>query len=200
MKRSLLITFAVLLVVASQGFAQGGSVGIFGDPLGGNCSLVPPAAGLWQPFLVHNGVPGPTGGWTASAFKATIPTCAVGVVFLADISTPPLWQGTSQNGVSAGYGLCVGLDAPIPFAIAVPLFQVGLGPSGCCAWPITPNTALIPPATEVLAVNCGIPVVTISSTGGTGIISANAALCPCNVVNNESTWGGIKELFRGDDI
>lgn len=190
MKRSLLITLAVLLA-AGPAFAFGGNIGLFQNTLGTNCALMA-AAGSTTAHVVHKDHTGAS----ASAFSALLPPCS-GLFFVADqnpqgfIIIPNDTLG-SQGGVSIGYGSC------FPGAVHVmSIVASKLGNTvGCCVWRIGPNLLQGP---TVQSTDCA-PVPMLEVANGTAVILRNTgqpvSSCPCNIDAEPSTWGVIKELFR----
>lgn len=195
MKRLLLISL-VALCWASTAFAVAGSIGVFADRNGASCAILNNGTSGDDVWIVHTGSSGTTG----SAWIATIPSCA-GFVHLVDLPQFTVAIGNSQIGVSVGYGDCL-----VTGSIAVTQLFVTRVTSavGCCLFTVGPHPDLIDPGTGVayttpIENDCGSetgPVLDVPAAAGTGIVSANTALCPCNVDTHESTWGGVKELFR----
>lgn len=188
MKRSLLIAFVAVLV-ASQAFAFGGSVGLFNSVAGVSCTIIPPATGTFQPAIVHTGSDGTTG----SQFQALVPACA-GFVHLVDISLVSIILGNTQTGASAAYGNCLAGSIPV----ATMFMSVIFPPVGCCNWTITRHPGF--PEPTVVSGNCSVPIQNEVAGGGTAFVKVAAEPCNCLVDNEESTWGAVKELFRGDGI
>jgi hypothetical protein len=201
MKRSLLITFVVMLA-ATQAFAAAGSLGVFNSLAATSCALANDGPAGPNPeslvYICHTGSDGTTG----SGFKAVVPPCS-GFIAIVDIAQVGVYLGAepapaipSQVGASAGYGGCRTGVVPI-----VQIFVSAIAPaSGCCLWTVTANTALVDPNGDPWTVpnstDCSSPIQDVAAAGGSGIVSANVATCPCNVDTKDSTWGGVKELFR----
>ena len=190
MKKSLLIAF-VVLCAASTAFAQAGSIGIFTSAAATDCALTQPGVNFTAQYtLVHTG----TGGATGSGAAAPIPPCAGGLI-ITDIQIAPVYlsavagQPGSQAGFSAGYGSCrVG-----PIAIANMFYQALFPVTGCCVWAVTENTAI---ASTPISTDCQTPIQEEPCAGGAAVLSTNPAVCTCSTPTHESTWGGVKELFR----
>jgi hypothetical protein len=195
MKRSLLITF-VAICMASSAFAAAGSIGVFSDLVGGSCTLTNDGPGpLVDSFayIVHTGSDGTTG----CSFSAPIPICASGIVAV-DIPQVPVYLGAqpapavpSQVGASAGYGNCFSG----PKAVAQ-MFVSWFAPAvGCCVWSVEANPAL--GFTTPTSTDCSTPIQEEGAAGGSAFVTATPGPgCSCTVDNTESTWGGVKELFR----
>ncbi len=189
MKRSLLITFAVLLA-AGPAFAFGGNIGLFQNTLGTNCALMQ-AAGSTTAHVVHKDHTGTTG----SSFSALLPSCA-GLTWLADLPQFAITVHNdtlgTQGGSSVGYGTC--------FTAAVHVLSIQclktVNTTGCCVWRVGANLLLAPTAQSV---DCaGVPVEEVAN--GTAVVlratGQPVSSCPCNIDAEPSTWGVIKELFR----
>jgi len=190
MKRSLLIA-CIAVLAATNAFAFGGSVGVFENVAGASCTIIQPAAnGTYQPAIVHTGFDQSTG----CSFQALNPSCS-GSVFLTDISLVGVYSGTSQIGASAGYGACVNGG---PKGVATMFMQVLFDiPGQCCVWTVTRHPGLIPPT--VISTDCSPVIQEEPAAGGTAFLrEAETTNCDCNVPTRESTWGGVKELFRTD--
>ena len=197
MKRSLLIAF-VALCAASTAFAQegGGSIGIFRSAAATDCSLTqPPLYNSTQYSIVHTGMAAP--GATGSGAAAPVPPCGGGMV-ITDIpfvnvylpGDPTPGAVPSQVGFSAGYGGC--FTGPKHISN---MFYQALSPIvGCCLWTVVANPSLGVPGP--ISTDCSSPIQEEPAAGGSAFISLNAALCTCTVDAQESTWGGVKELFR----
>ena len=183
MKRTLLIAFVAVLA-ASQAFAFGGSVGLFASSAGASCAIL--AGAVTQPTILHTNSDGTTG----SQFAAPVPGCS-GLLYLTDILIPQVKVGATSTGLSVGYGACV-----TSFNIGTIFTQQLVPPTGCCAWSVIAHPGF--PDPTPISTNCATPVTEEPAGGGTAIVSANTGLCPCNVSTQESTWGGVKELFRSD--
>ena len=179
MKRVVCLTVATVLA-ASMAFAQGGSIGIFADPMGTNCNLGD-VAGLTQYYVVHVNSPGAT----ACQFSAPKPACFT-ATYLADTGVFAVTVGTSQAGVSIGYGLC--LQSPLK-VLTISYFTNGGTPS-CCYYPVLGHPTATPPG--LLVVNCMEQL--IPATGGRGIIKPSLT-CQCNVPAEDTTWGQVKSLY-----
>lgn len=178
MKKALLLTI-VLMLGASMAFAQQGSVGIFKDGAGTNCNLDDKVPGLTPYYVVHVY----TTGSTACQYSAPKPACLL-ATYLSDTNPFPVTVGSSQTGVSVGYGTCrVG---PIHVQ-TISYFTQGMT-GACCYYPVLPDPAVGVIGTVDCAFNPGV------ATGGKGIVNSNAT-CDCNVPAEDTTWGGVKALY-----
>jgi hypothetical protein len=194
MKRLLLITVAVLFVAGSA-FAEGGNLGIYPNATAANCAIVQAAANAQQTmYIVHKNHTGTT----AVGFAAPLPECAQSGMFWITDQNPggfviiPNDTLGSQSGISVGYGTCR-TDAIVVITM---LFQRTSLLPGCCLYSVTPNHLLAP---TVQSVDCSTPKIEEVVYAGSANLrptGTTAATCPCNIGNEPSTWGVIKELFR----
>lgn len=193
-----LLTALAALLLASQAFAVGGSIGIYSNASAASCAIQQPAMSTYSWIaIVHTGSDGATG----CAFSAPMPSCAGGVVIAdqswvhlyisSDMNPPPGPVVPSQTGASAGYGECF----TGPVHVASMFYQAVSPVVGCCAWAVVANPFLGTPGP--ISTDCSEPYIQEEpANGGTAIISTNPTACPCNVGTQESTWGAVKELFR----
>ena len=166
MKRSLL-ALCVIVLAADLALAQAGWVCLFADPQGNNCTINDPAPGLIQVYVVHV----QASNVKSVEFKAAIPACMEGAIYLAD-SSPYMFIGNSQNGVSIGYGAC--LTSPIN-VLRIDIFGMGQTLPDC------PYEVLPHPMSGVIGVtDCDDnPLV---AQGGTTFINPFSLLpCVCGV-------------------
>lgn len=201
MKKSLLIAL-VALCMASTAFAEGGMIGIFADMEGTNCSVVLPAYG--PIYLVHIGSDGTTG----SGGRALKPSpCAAGVIIAGDVGNFPTYVSNdpagglpSQTGWSIGYGDCQTSGTVLIATLNV----LGGTITGCCAWSVTEDERLEGPdgnpSTTPISTDCtpnAIIETVVGLTSQTFTAPSTPEDCPCSIIPvQESTWGGVKELFR----
>jgi hypothetical protein len=196
MKKSLLIAL-VAVCAASTAFAQnvpvGGSISAYADMEGTNCLITipsPPAVTTF--YVVH--IPAPGECVTGGTFAMPYPPCLTAVVtmfpFAPNGATPP---GTDvQTGISIGYGS----NQTNPFMSGSQgFFPFGVPLADCCLVSVQDGNA----GFEVAATNCQVPILDVPAQGGGGVVNDVATpTCTCNVDNEESTWGGIKDLFGAE--
>ena len=140
MKKALLLTI-VLMLGASMAFAGTGSIGIFADNAGVSCNLSDPGAGLTQYFIVHvNAV-----SVSASQYSAPKPACFTST-YLSDTNAFPVTVGSSQTGVSVGYGSC--RTSPILLQ-TLSYFTSGTTPV-CCYYPVLADPNAVPATLQPL--------------------------------------------------
>jgi hypothetical protein len=199
MKRSLLITLAVLVAVvlaaAGPAFAIGGNIGIFVNNTAVNCAVMRGASTSTY-AIVHKNHDGSTG----SAFSAPLPPCVgTSMVWISDQPVVPIVLPNdtlgSQGGVSTAYGQCRTDNVHV---LSMLFNSVGVAPgfAGCCLMTVKPNFLLSP---NVIHTDCSAnPVEEIANGTSANVRGTGVAVgaCPCNIPNEASTWGVIKELFR----
>jgi len=181
MKKALLLSL-VLVFGASMAFAQAGSIGIFADNAGLSCNLSDPGPGLTPYYIVHVNTPGAT----ACQYSAPKPACFT-ATYLSDTNAFPVTVGSSQTGVSVGYGACK--VSPI-LCQTIQYFTSGTTGS-CCYYPVLADPTATPPG--IYVVDCQDHLLT--ATGGKGIIKSGPA-CNCNVPAEDTTWGQVKALYE----
>jgi hypothetical protein len=179
MKRVVFLTVAALFA-ASMVFAQQGSIGIFRDTAGTNCTLLDAAPGLTPYYVVQVN----TTGSSACAFAAPKPAC-LAAQYLSDTGVWPVSLGNSQTLASVGYGACKIGNVHV---LTLNYFTMG-ATAPCCRYFITAGTAL---SGQIETVDCVGNLYFV--TGGQGIVNSNGT-CLCNVPVEDTTWGGVKALY-----
>jgi hypothetical protein len=168
-------------------FAQAGSIGVFADPAGASCDLLDAVPGLYNVYVVHVFTPGAT----ASQFAVT---WTAGMMFLSESPTAPYIKiGTCSQpgtGCAIAYGGCIGS----PNMILTISFFAQLLSAPCSMFHVIPDQTA-PAKTSVLVTDCGDPPLLLNATGGEAFVNNNGS-CPCNVPVEETTWGGIKSMYR----
>jgi hypothetical protein len=187
MKKALILTI-VMLCTASVAFAQLGSVGTYADPAGADCNVVDDSQGLLGIWIVHTMTTS-----TAVQYSAPQPACFATASFLSDTNQFPVTVGGSQAGVAIGYGAC--LNGPIA-TLLMNYFATGL--TGlCCEYPVLPDPNV--PSGTIEVVDCAGAV----QQGATGLVNTinGDATCNCDapLPTEDTTWGGVKELFRSEN-
>jgi hypothetical protein len=173
----------------------GGNVGLFVNNLAVNCAVLQ-GASTTTIAVVHKN----HSGTTAVAFSAPLPTCAQSsLVWVADqnpsgfVIIPNDTLGSQGGGISVGYGICRTDNVHV---ISILLNRTALLPS-CCLYTVKANLVLAP---TVISTDCTPGNPQTESANGTSAnvrpTGAAVTLCPCNIPNEASTWGVIKELFR----
>jgi hypothetical protein len=144
-----LLSFAFSLLVAvlvSGALAQTGTICLYADPQGTQCTLSDTAPGLLSVYVIHDPLSTPAGGVRAVEFAAPKPDCMVGATWVTDYSTTYVTTGNSQTGVSLVYTGCI--SDPV-HVLTIQYMTSGLSASDC-AYPVVP----IPTQGVVRAVDC----------------------------------------------
>jgi hypothetical protein len=181
-----MLLVVVLLSVSSLAFAQynPGSLDVYSDVGQTSCNFTD--AGFLSVFIFHTH----TDGATAARFALELPESGT-YTLLGD-----LWQfqtiiGNTRDGVSIGYGNCVGQTSDVYLGQAN---YATAGPSAACGLiTVVPD----PTATSGLVefVDCAAPAeFAYISVGGQGRVNSDGT-CDCTVPVQETTWGGIKALY-----
>lgn len=104
MKHALWFTVLIIFVLsASTAFAQNGTICLYADPAGTQCSISDTGPGVLSVYVIHNSPNGTIG----ATFAAPKPDCMVGVTWITDSTPFSLYGGNSQTGASLAYGGCV---------------------------------------------------------------------------------------------
>ena len=97
MKHVLSSTFVIILVlVGSTAFAQNGTICLYADPEGTQCSISDTGPGVLSVYVIHNSPNGTIG----ATFAAPKPECMVGATWITDSSPYNVTGGDSQTGGS----------------------------------------------------------------------------------------------------
>jgi hypothetical protein len=163
MKR-LLLAGVVLALAADLALAQAGSVCLFSDPQGTNCTISDPAVGLIQVYVFHMNAPGVR----AVEFTAPVPACMTNAVYLGEAYPWPLVIGNTQTGVSIGYADC--LSSPI-HVCTISLFGVGQSQTDC------PYTVLPHPMSGTVSMTDCDNNLLVGSGGTTFVNSTLPCIC-----------------------
>ncbi|UCG53085.1 MAG: hypothetical protein JSW58_05895 [Candidatus Latescibacterota bacterium] len=179
-----LLRFAVcVLLIAGSAHAQvPGTLGTYSNPDGTDCNLYDLTPQTVQYYVVHKLTPAAQ----ASRFKAPIPDCMNGAVFLSDETMWPIKIGLVPDGTLVGYGGCV--SSPI-LVLTINIFGMGQS-SECCEYPVLPDPSGVTGEVEVE----GCDGVWRPATARSGIVNQNAS-CWCIIPTDKSTWGKIKALY-----
>jgi hypothetical protein len=182
MKRLLLLTF-VMMLGATLAFAQPGRVALYGDAGAVSCGI-PSGTGLIPVYVFHIGTSAATG----CQYSAPKPVCMTGGSWLADTNPFPVTIGSSQTGVSIGYGTC----RAEPILVQTIQYFVAAATPPCCIYEVLPDPTADPPG--LYMVDCSENL--FSPVGQSGVINEQAAcLCADIIPVQESSWGQIKALY-----
>ncbi|MEJ2721135.1 MAG: hypothetical protein P8181_08325, partial [bacterium] len=124
-------TICMLLTVTAVHAQTGGTIGVYADPGGTICVMYDTSPGVVQYYVVHSLAPATQ----ASRFRAPVPDCMTGAVFLSDETSWPIKIGLVPDGTLVGYGGCV--SSPI-LVMTINIFAQGLT-GECCPYPVLPD-------------------------------------------------------------
>ena len=181
MKRLLLFTFGALLI-AGLALGQAGSIMIFSYPAFSDCNINDYVPGLVTTYVVHMY----TTGAMASQWRIESP-CNL-MVYVGEVIAFATAIGNTQTGISVAYGGC--FVGPIHLA-TINWFAQGLT-SPCCMMSAVEDPGA--PSGLIEAVDCA--QFKVFPTGGQAIINGQINECWCSVPVQETTWGGVKAMYR----
>jgi len=188
MKR--LILAALLMVLFMAAYASADpiyKVELSGDNALASCAVAGDGGGL---VAVHMFLTGTTD-VTAVILRAPVPSCWAGAVWVGDqLAEPWLALGDSQAdiGLSIAFGECRSLPVYLGY-----INYFGVPASPCCELYAVGSPTQFN-GTPGIA-NCSF--VEYAATGGRVLINADST-CPCQqpLATQQSTWGGVKALYR----
>jgi hypothetical protein len=123
--RKVFLALMLILVIPIAIHAQTGYIGLFSDNTGTNCNITDTAPGLLAVYVVHvNSI-----GAAACQYKATKPPCLT-ATYLSDTNPFGVTIGSSQTGVSIGYGACRTGNIHVQ---TINFFAAGTTPA-CCSY------------------------------------------------------------------
>ena len=160
-----------------------GAIDLFGDTMGLNELIYDVQPGLLSVYVVHTGKP--IGGAAACQFSAPKPACFTGI-YLSDSNPFPVTIGTSQTGVSIGYGSCRQYPVHVQ---TITFFSQGTT-GDCCLYPVLPDPN--EPGGQVVVVDCNQQLVPV--TGGATVVNLTHRAC-WTVSAEETSWGKVKSLY-----
>ena len=183
--RFILVTLFCVLLCSSLTFAQmPGSIGLFFDQYGAECSADEVPGVTLNVWVVHVY----TSGASASEFRVETPPCLlyvaefVGELFIA--------LGGFRDGISIAYNGCY--ISPIVLGYIMFLSQ-GACPQ-CTYMRVVDHPS---PSTGIPGIwmyDCSLPPNPYMATGGEFIINPQPE-CDCDIPVKETTWGQIKALY-----
>ena len=181
MKKVLLLTLAIM-ICASMAFAQAGGIGLYLDNPGfSTCDYVDAAAALVPVYVVHVYNPGAT----ASQFMAV--NGGHGCTFTGEIMAVPVSIGSTQTGLSASYGACIGGNVLIA---TMNYFCMGAAPP-CSYIEIVVDPAA--PSGTIEIIDCSF--VKQIGVGSKMYFNPDGTCGTCGLPTNESSWGQIKAIY-----
>ena len=190
MKRAIL-TVAVLALAATPAVAQYGSVGIYSDATGCDCNVYDQVPGIVNVWIVHRDITqGVTGVSFAIADGGGMTLAYVGE---SKVGGPIEITGNLVDGYWVGYSSCIAGGLTI---MQIQFF--GTATSAPCSWlEIAPAPGYAGSGIE--AADCD--ALSVAASGlrtpvnpDAGCVCVNPGCLPVPV--DESTWGGIKALYR----
>ena len=188
MNRILLTVLAILSL--GIGAAQADDISVYADQFGQDCVLntlvLPPGSN--STYIVHKF----NAGSTAAQFKVN----DTSGLFATTQTTPYLALGTWNTDLSLAYGGCVTGDH-----VLMTLNFLWFGePTTCENMLIVVPSPTSPVPGEVAVARCGDPIVVVGATGGHAYVGPESDTCPCLCQCphpvHETTWGGVKALYR----
>ncbi|UCH83871.1 MAG: BACON domain-containing protein [Candidatus Latescibacterota bacterium] len=181
--KTAVLAVCLLFISTPTVFAQMGSICLFSDTQGTDCTISDVAPGLIQVHVVHMG----TTGATAAEFSAPVPDCMYSV-YLGDMSPFPLIIGTSQEGISIAYGEC--LSSPI-HVLTMNIFGQGMSLPDC-PFVVLPH----PNEGAIYVVDCD----QIKLTAEGGITYVNSTLpCACGMLPDPILYVNPLTIDLGPD-
>jgi hypothetical protein len=162
-------TLAVAVFLVSPAAGQTGTICLFADPGGTQCSLSDTAPGVLSVYVIHSPLSTPSGAG-AVEFSAPRPDCMVGATWVADSSPLPMsaLQGNSQTGVTLTYGGCISA----PTHVLTVQYMVSGSSQIDCAYAVIPR----PERPVVSVVTCDGDYV--QGVGGVTYVNSTIA-CQC---------------------
>jgi hypothetical protein len=183
--KKFVLTVLAIAVAASPALAQVGDISAYADGAGTSCNIVDAAPGLISVYVLHKH----TIGGTASQWAINLNGGAT-MTFTGLTAAPGmLMLGTPPTDVSIAYGGCVTGD----FLIATATY-FGTGTSPACSFINFSPAPTSPLPGQVASVACDLETLNVVPTGQANI-NPNGT-CQCDVAVSETTWGGIKALYR----
>lgn len=174
----------IVLALAPRAQAQllpgGGALYLYSDADFTDSTFQDQSVGVFSVYVVHRGVTFDAAQGVRFAVQAS-----PGVTFtwLGESSPMPTVVGDSRTGISVGYGACL---IPDPGLVLVIQF-FGIGTSEACSFlSVGPH----PQASsgEIEVVLC-VGLEAVAATG-------KKLLVNCPVPVKQTTWGGVKSLYR----
>ena len=183
--KKFVLTILAIAVAASPALAQVGDISAYADGAGTSCNIVDTAPGIITVNILHKH----TVGGTASQWAVVLGGGATLTFTGLQAAPGMLMLGAPPTDVSISYGGCVVGD----FLIAT-VGYFGAGTSPACSFISFAAAPTSPIPGEVAMVECDFETLSVVPTGQANI-NPNAS-CQCDVAVNETTWGGIKALYR----
>jgi len=185
-----ILTIALALTMCS-GAAMADNIGVYADQAGTSCALNPTAFGLLAVYFVHD-----TDNGRVAKFKVN-DILGLGAPIGTSVTAGFVSIGTYTDGIEIGYPTC--RTGKVLVGSMSYFYQ--LQPMSC----LNSSQIIAHPGSEipgeVIAVDCNTPFGNIeTAVGGRAWGGEDPEPCggclPPTVGTTESTWGGIKALYR----
>jgi hypothetical protein len=175
------LLFATLAAVAwSPASAQFDVIGVFADPSMSSCKISD-GGGMVSVYVVHT-----TNGAVASQFMVKA-SSGVTLTWISDTVAFPAALGTTQSGISVGYGACFSSDV-----LVATVKYLASGTSSSCSWlSIAPDPSSLKQKIEV--VNCS--QTTVDPSVSRLVINSDGS-CDCGPTSELTNWGKIKSRYE----
>ncbi len=185
MKKVLLMT---VVLMSCAGSAMADYISVFTDPGGGSCALgtLAPAPGVNAFYIIHKFN---ADGAAASQFKVNDTT----TLFATSQTTTFLSIGTWNTDLSLAYGGCLTGDIAL---MTLNFLWFGSPITGCASFLEIAPAPTSPLPGDVATVECDFETLTPANGGRAFVTTDGLALQCCPFAAEESTWGGIKALYR----
>jgi hypothetical protein len=182
--KKFVLTILALVALAVPAAAQTGDISAYSDQAGTSCNIGDPGGGVVNVHLIHKH----TSGATASQFAMT----SVGNMTMGVLNFTPqadvLMLGSPADLSLAYTGCRVG-----DFYLGSLLYLSNGTSSPCSRITFGPAPTQIVLPGEVVMIDCANNFVVVPF--GQGIVEADGT-CQCNVGVSQTTWGGIKAMYR----
>lgn len=186
--KKFVLTILALTIAVGPAFAQGGDISAYNDQTGTSCNILDQGAALHDVFILLKHTLG------ANALKFKVATTGVAMSYVSETVVLGLSIGNTTAGIEVAFPQCQVGDV---YFMKITYFGTGTSPQ-CSYISVVPHpTSEIPG--EVIMVDCAQPFGTIwPIAGGQAIVNPGPppVNCDCNVAAGETTWGGIKALYR----
>jgi hypothetical protein len=179
MKRLLFIALCIVCASSTASAQWVGSIGAFGDAEATDCNITDTGS-LVEVHIIH------VYSIDVTASRFMLDVSATGWAHLGDTWDFDVHMGTTITGASVAYDAC--LDGPIHL---VTVSFTGNNTAPCTYIKIVPDPASLYGRIE--AADCDQNI--IFPTGGWAIVNVNDN-CRCCIPVEQTTWGGVKALYR----
>jgi hypothetical protein len=181
MRKVLLLTVAVVCLPVMALSQDVGSIDIFSDAGLTSCNITVPVG----PFPVYIAQTNVVDGTIAVQFRVEAPATFTNV---GDIPSFPLALGNTTDGISISFGACKSGTF-----LLVTTNYVAAATAACELMTIMPPTNS--PSTDKVKFQTCADQQVLKDQAGQARVNPDAT-CMCNVPVEETTWGGIKALYK----